>query len=1500
MRRILRWGGRLVLGAVELVVFVIAVLVLVADTRWAHDDIRHRIEAALGRTFPGGVTVRAVEYDVLGRFTARGITIRSLDGKPAIAIGSLELDASLGGLFRNHVAIETLVVEDVAIRLGDAALTKPGDGTPSEPSTWSVDVRQLEVRRGRLEITGSAPITLAGVAVTGTIEIPAGKPLAARLHLAATWVERALPVALDGDVAIGGGVSVPAMTASVGDLRVVASDLVIDRTQPTGTILVDRATPRSIAAIDPRAVVPAELRNLVIAATRSTGTAIQLAISAQLGATRVTGAIRSDLAARTADGFLGADAIDLAMWTNHRTIGNAAAAVALTADRAGARGVIAIRGAASDLPAVDATVFVDTKWADGASNLIALAAGAGDSYAAAIATGSWSKDVVTLADSSRVWAIGKDLGAATNHRLEVNSDGVRVAATLGGTARLVPELDVEIAGLADGLGVAYSSPGNPTLRAGRLSGRFGGKLQHGAITGWTVADAVGVTRGSERLGSARVDAQYRKDKRIAARIVARPAAAAVVVAADALITTGDVVEIALGAHQVTPSSGAAWTGTGGRIVIADDGVRIRGLNTSDGNGSANVAADYSFAGGALAATIDAIGLRASAIAPEFRGTASGSVAISRRGGRWRGDGALDAVALVFDPKFPAIDGRVEIALRDRAVTLTARGSNPGLGSATLVLAVEGPRDVADFTAWRRLERGAVRAATINAKHVDLGGHTSTGGTIDGEVHLVGEQTSTLTVSDVTTPLGIAEGTVTVSPLGSAVTASWNARLSDVGEGDLEVRIAIPRYPFDASAWKQLGRGVVRSVSASFLDIAIDPTKLAKLGVDTPYRGRANVRLAIGVPAMKADLEVDLWNVQGGQLRQPIDVRIEATTDGTGTTACTRIARALDNRRDGCVAARGIRAGVGPLPELLEAMVTKLPVVFSTWLNAPKTALAAAIAGKVTIPSQSAPELLAVFGRAGFDPKRGNVDGEIVIDGTLGKPTGHGAITARGLKQISAIPGRDIPELVELRLGGSWDGTMARADANVVEVRNRKLEATLTVRPDRLADATASLRSNELDLAPIAAFLPGELAASTGVLRGDVAIDGLELGTARFRGVLELDGAQIPLPTAIGTLRNGHVSLQMAATGITGSAHGLLGVCRDPDNVRVKQDCPHNVRIDGIKLPNDLSTLDAKLVVANVAPIGEIEPVIDGTASIKLSRSGREWTGDIHVTNASVFVPPSTGEDLLDADAPDDVYFIENPPPENRAPSVPSRPWLIARVEVDPIQIIVEDEDYRVNAEVISQGLRVLVGDGIGLDGKIVVVHGDAQLYGRRYEIGENELVSFDGTIEPTIDLRLINRSPDLSLIVNVKGKPSDPEFPTLRFEADPPGRYTEAELQGLVFSGSTTADGGTQAKDIAYGVGASVLSRRVANQVNKVLPKQLTLEVLKCEPNTASAGASCTIAKRFLKGKVYVAGKTRLTPRSDENANELSLQYFFRRTVLEAAAGTSGIYGLDFLWRWRR
>jgi hypothetical protein len=1474
MRRALRWVRRLVLGVLALTIVVVGLGLILVHTDWGREQIRRKVEASLQGTFPGGVKIGRLDGSVFGELVIRDVEIASLDGKPAITVKTVRAELAVWPLIRKIARVDKLVAEDVTLVVGTSPVVAPSDHDDASPTAWSVALPDIAVHRARVSAgTAAGPITLDELELAGDLALPTGMAIQANVRAHGTWRERKLPVELEASVLLGASVHVPVAKLAVGDVKLAATELAVDPSHPIGMISITGSA-AALSAVEPSLVLPADAQLTI------TIDGPQLVLDGALGSARLAGRIKVDLPTKTVSGIVGATGIDAAQLTSGKVIGRGEASVAFEASPHGARGVIAMLGAYADLPAGQATVHFDAKLDH--ADVLVLATSDGDARAYVRTTLRWHDRRLEL-DSGRLVATVSDAAAATGGRIPITG-ALGAELSLVHEGSLVP-LELALRGHANGRQIRYDE-----VRVGTLDVGFGASLAANAVTGSGDVTVTNVWRAGSPLGSARVHADYRPDGRIWTQIHATPAAAPLVVELGASITPGEVIDIALAHHTVKPATGATWHGTGGRVSISERAITITGLTTTNGEGKVELRATLDRLHNGLDAKLVVSEVPLANFDPTLQGKVSGTLAARRSGGRWDGAASFAGSGLVFRPDVPALDSKLVLGLDGRHVHLDVEASSPSLGRTRFELAFDGPRDVTDVAAWRALDRPAMTRATLTVDHVNLAAVTPTGGMIDGTLVIAGADThGTIEVTNVQTPVGTAAGQVSFSPRGRDLFASWDASVTELGKANVGIELAFPDRPLDPAAWKALGAGAVRSLSATVDDLAIDPARLARLGIDLPLRGHANLALAIGNGVDEATLTVNATGVEGGVLARPLDAHLVATTSSSGTTASACLARSAgkDVRPGACGDAGGLAVTNAPLP-LLELAEVRMPVTFTQWIIAPRTALAAPITGKLTLPVQDAPAILAVLGRHDF--VAGTLEGAVTVDGTLGKPTGRALFTARNMSMVSTIAGRSIPTLQKLEIDAKWLGADGALSITAEESNRGKLRVNATGRPDRLATIVAGIGAENLDLAPIAAFLPGPLAASSGTLRGALRIASLDPATRVIRGDLHLRHGNIPIAPIIGTLREAEADVALLDSGITIKAKGALGAARVP-----------NVSLDA-KLPEDLSAFTGTLALFHVAPLAEIEPIIDGTVDAQLRRSGTLWTGTLTVKHAHVVVPPRAGDDLLDADAPDDIYDVEKPPDTKlglASAREPVRTWLDASVVVLPTPI--EVEEYGVRGSVRSRDLRIAVGDTIGLRGKIVVEYGVADdIFGRQYRIEPTEAVSFDGTIDPEIDLRLVHEFPSMVLTAMIQGRLSAEDFPHLEFEGNPRGKYGSDQLFAFFAGADPESESTTQTRDAAANATASVLSGVVAARLKRVLPGFLKFDVLKYEPGTSAASATYTVGRWTKNQKGYIAVKSRFEPFPNENAEELEGQYYLTRAwIIDGVAGNRSHHGLDLLWRSR-
>ncbi len=1079
---------------------------------------------------------------------------------------------------------------------------------------------------------------------------------------------------------------------------------------------------------------------------------------------------------------------------------------------------------------------------------LVLAAGAGETRVAAVA--AVRRDGTDwLVERAYAGARTRDPAAASAGRVVASGTVAAELAAEGPIARLA------VRGTARGARVRYDD-----VAIARLGARFSAVVADRQLRGRSHVDASGVVNAGTPIGAVSLDVRNRRDRRLDVTARLRAAAAPVVVDATAVVTPGDVIAVALGHHTVRTASGR-WSGAGGTIHIDDQRVLVRGVRSAlDGDRAARVTVDATLGRGtgALDLHAAATAVPAAALDPSLRGVADASLAITRRRARWAGHGELHATALVLAPDTPPVDAALALAVDGRHVTLEGSASNAQIGRAHVTLAVDGPRDLTDVQAWQRVARADLRAITLGLEHVDAAALTNgrAGGTVDATLEIRdGTPSGALTIRGVPTPAGAADANVTLALSDTGlVDARARAHVGALGATTADARLRIPDRPFDVTAWRLLGARVVDDARVATEEIAIDPGLLAGLGIDAPYRGKARVAATLGAGATAAHVTVDVRELRGGALVRGVDVHAEAHADTASTTASLRVA-----------------AGERVLVTLTGA---RLPVSLDRWLVAPTTAWSAPLGGRLTVPRGTLRDVLALVGRD--EVAQGTLEGTLDLGGTLGTPTANGTVDLLAVRVRPRVGARPPPALSSLHVDATWGGDRGRLQITGVEASRGTLLVDVTGRPDQLASVLGTVKIERFDLAPISVFLPGPLVAAHGRLDADLAMRGLDPTVGSLRGTVHLTDGRLPLSPRLGTLRRAEVTVAIDDTGITGTLTGRIG--------------GGTVTL-AARSGRDLGTTTFTGQVSKLSPIAARQPVIDGQLAGTLRRDGLRWTGEATIARASVLVPAARGNELLDEAVPEDVFFVDLPvPAPRRGPRAPERPWLVLDVTLQPTRIVVPI----ITADVWARGkVQVAVGDTVGLDGEVRVERGTLDVLGHRYRVDDGQL-TFDGTTDALVDVKLAHAFPDLTLYARYAGRVSELGSVEPELTSDP-GTYTRGQLLGFFLGGAPGGDPSQQATEAA----ANVLAALGSTSVGRTLKKLIPLDVIRCDPGAGLEGASCT-GGRWITPKAYVSYRQKLEARQDENTGDASLEYYWRPDrVFELMGGDRGYFGLDLMVRRR-
>jgi hypothetical protein len=944
-------------------------------------------------------------------------------------------------------------------------------------------------------------------------------------------------------------------------------------------------------------------------------------------------------------------------------------------------------------------------------------------------------------------------------------------------------------------------------------------------------DVGGVRRDGRLLGAASVDAR-------------------------ATLARGDSYTIELGSHQLRTVAAGVWSGSGGRLVVDRDRIELRGFHTGRGGGAVTAGGSFTRGTGDLAADASLRDVPIALVSPTTAGRVAGTLAVNRRGGAWSGGAVLHGRGVGVET-YPVFDVDTDVKVRGRRVTEHGTVTST-IGSATIALDVDGPRELTDLAAWRRLERSALHDAAVTLAGVDTTPFHGRG-IVDGDLALTATGArGQLRIRAIATPAGDVDSEVTIAAGDNGeVVAALAPRLAEHAVGDGSMRVVLPVHVFDPAAWRTLGRGALVAATLNVTPFAFDETTLARLKIHAPLHGRVEGTIDVAAGAASVTAIADLHDVSGGPLVRPLAAHVEATFDGSEV-----------------VATGTVGAGRTTLAELVGHAPITIDQLRAGGLRATP------IAATIRIPTDvQARDVLALVGRS--DVTGGTLGGTVELGGTVAVPTGHGTLTALAITIPPSLTGRPPSKLDDLVVTARWDGATGELEATAHEPAGGLLKVTARGRPDQPAKLVASLEAARFDIAPFTAFAPGVFVAARGLVDASLSLDGFDPDTGDLRGMLHVHDGRLPLASMIGTVRSAELDATIADHAITARVAGKLG----------KGEVRGNATITLVG--STPSRADITVAFKQVSLIRAHQPIIDATATAKLAHATDRWTGTITIANGKVVVPAVGGVSLLDVGAPSDLVFVDAPPlavVSLLQKPAPKHPWLVAEVDLQRTTVDVLEDEYQVRGAVSGHLTLSLGDDTIGVDGAIDAHRGDISLLGQRSQLDHGSMV-FDGTLDPLLNARVVRDLTNLTVTVEVGGRLSKPD---ITFSSDS-GSYTQGELAGFFLGGQPGADRGEVGQaGISAGVGYA--SALITKRLNRVLPVKLDFNF---EPATSISSQAIRIG-RWINDHLFVAGRQHLEARPDENGNEMLGEYhFLGDTLLQGNLGDRGFAGLDVVHRWR-
>ena len=1502
-RRGLRWLRRGALGMLGFAMLAVLGAMIALHTRWGRELVRAQVEQRLAATFTGGATLGGIEGNPLGELTLHDVVINGADRRPAITVKRLTVAVGLLPLLSHQARVAAVHADGVDVDLRrdrGGALVTQDLMRPGPSSAWSVDLPEVAIRHGHVRYdTGSEVIDLYGIDLDAWAQLPHAGPIDAGASLRGTWRERQAAllavqavVHADADRRV---IALPYVTARAGDVSVFGNRVTvrIAAAEPgrpprapivSGAVFVD-AGAAAVARLVPTVHLPADVV-LQITATPVPGetwTAVTAGGRVDQTPVRFTGT--ADLDARHARGELAAGALDLTRLTGGKLAGRGAGTVVFDV-RPGGPGALPVAsatfrgwGEVAGVPRTDLDVAVSSAGERAHAVVHATGRGVRAELAAWIRT---ADDRLAIEDAT-LRADTTDPARATGGKAPVHG-----ALTIDLRARgaLRPAPDLAVTGTVEGRQLRMAD-----LSVSALHLAVDARQLPARPLGTAHVQLVDLVRRDMQLGELTVDAADRPDGKLAVAVRSRPKQNPGLIDADAVVTppadlgTGRFAIDLIG-HHVRAGSGADWYGKTGHIDIGPERIALRDLASKSPVGHIALAGSYQRAGrhrGDLAADVDVRSLTlenlAGALTGEYHGKVDAHVAVTRTAGAWQGDVRLDgrgvsipassSASAASTASTPRFDGHVEAGLHGRQLTVAVDATSAELGRARFAASAEAPRAVTDPAAWQRLGRDAIRSAELTLRGIEIrraaelaGLAGDYAGRINGDLKITATTTGgRIEVRDLVAPQLRGIGVTAALDLAQNARDELTPRLTVTAEGlgnaTAQAELAMPDRPFDPAAWRRLGRDALRGASARIEGIAIDPALLDRLGVASELRGRAGAAIDLGPAARTAQLVVDVGELRGGPLDQPIDVHVTAALDERETTASI---------------------GVGQHGASLVELDGRLPVSLVDVLERRGRAAGrdTPLQATARLTSTDAARLLAVFGRT--EITSGRIDGSVELTGTLGAPKATVRLAASQLTIPPGLHNKPVRVVEHLAIDGAWDGTTARVTVDGAESDGGVLQLAAQVRPDRLRDGTATVKATRFDLVPLLVFAPGPAGGASGVLDADLRLTGLNLRTAQIAGELHLREARIPTSPAVGTLRAARIDALIADHEIRIAADGKLGAG--------SASLTGTVALDGAA-PNGGK---ARLTLRKVSPIGSVEPQITADVNATLSRDRNQWKAELVVDHADVVVPSDRGEKLKPVGAPPDMVFADGRRITRRpmAQHEPTNPIFLVKIDLRSTRV--EATEFR---GLIHGRLEMRAdGEAVAMYGAIEAERGDLDLFSRRYQL-DHAAVNFDGSLDPLLDIRITYDFPEVTTVTEVRGRLSKPE---LVMTSDP-GTYSQGQLLGFLLGGEPGGDpqSGPLQSQVAT-AGQSLVANQIGGYVKKALP--INLDVLRYEAATSTSGPAVTVGT-WLTPSLFLAYRQHLESRPDQNVEEGELEYWLsRRVILQGTAGAT-VQSVDLLWRKR-
>ena len=619
--------------------------------------------------------------------------------------------------------------------------------------------------------------------------------------------------------------------------------------------------------------------------------------------------------------------------------------------------------------------------------------------------------------------------------------------------------------------------------------------------------------------------------------------------------------------------------------------------------------------------------------------------------------------------------------------------------------------------------------------------------------------------------------------------------------------------------------------------------------------RAHERIHAGV----VDLTLDVH----GPLRAT-EAALHATAHGVHVADVDRIDLVVDGAYEKGHARATVNGSIHDVPVLAAQVESPVDVQRlvdgAPWRELP-------LAAELTIPSF---ELARVGDLAGV------VEGSAKVRGTLGHPTAEAELHGRDLR-LSDL------QLTRLDARAGWDGgvLVVHLDGAQAPGGTLQLDASLPAAAD--APMHAALKAHAFTFALDGV---GSVRRLEGTLEAELRVDGPRAHPA-LGGSLHLDHGAFAGGSDPRLFRD--LTLELAAHDHTVELRRLaLRVGRGTLQAHGR------VEVDGLTLT--AIDLDAEVDQFPFDPT-KAEAWINAGIVLHGHREGDRLVGSATLSKGKARLPGLETRRQLQPTGPlEDVVYVDEPEASARKP-LPLAVQVVAHIP-GPFHV----DSPEMHAELRGELELRTTDDKLGLYGHAETTAGHFELLGREYEI-ERARASFDGDVDPVIDVRLTRAMPDTTVIISVHGTASAPQ---LDLTSDPPV-YDPSQVLGLIVSGdpnNTRLD--TLGLDRQL-VGA--ISGAVVDKIKAQILPGLPVDVIQVDTSggddTFGGLRSARIeVGKYIRHNIYVSYThqlgTTVTDIHRSNAHELNFEYRIKRhLVVGVRYGDAGIGAVDVAWTLR-